>query len=144
MAFLLLTMHMQTLNYVIASIILFLMSTLIFILWFSPLKMKFKLERNGFSGPSPQFPFGNLLQMRSKRHTTYDHPSSGVTHDIHAAVFPYFARWRKSFGNLIWKFTLTRYNYRIYSLQVLFSLFFCLFLHKILWLIYKISGYLPE
>jgi hypothetical protein len=97
MAFVLLSM--QTLYYVLGSIILCLMYTLIFILWISPLKMKLKLERNGFSGPRPQFPFGNLFQMMRKKHATPAHPSSGITHDIHASVFPYFARWRKSFGN---------------------------------------------
>jgi hypothetical protein len=60
--------------------------------------MKFQLERNGFRGPRPQFPFGNLLQMMRKKHVTSVHPSPGVTHDIHASVFPYFARWIKSFG----------------------------------------------
>ncbi|KAJ4778419.1 Cytochrome P450 [Rhynchospora pubera] len=93
-------LSIQTLNYVIGSITLFLLCTLISILWISPQKMKVKLERNGFSGPSPRFPYGNLFQMTKKDTTSSPYLAAGTLHDIHAAVFPYFARWRKSFGNI--------------------------------------------
>lgn len=62
----------------------------------------FKLMRNGFEGPVPSFPFGNLGEMK-KLLGIYNCPqfsSPKVTNDIHSIVFPYFAKWQKSYGKV--------------------------------------------
>nr|CAD1830759.1 unnamed protein product [Ananas comosus var. bracteatus] len=75
------------------------------LLWLAPVGVSRRLRRNGFDGPSPNFPFGNLVEMSKKQHgssssasATASSCSSSFTNDIHSTVFPYFARWRKTFG----------------------------------------------
>ncbi|XP_072994983.1 cytokinin hydroxylase [Typha latifolia] len=72
------------------------------ILWQSPISLRRRLRANGFYGPPPSFPLGNLIEMSScyKQDEGAASCSSGISHDIHSSVFPYFARWRKSFGKI--------------------------------------------
>ncbi|OAY83776.1 Cytochrome P450 714C2, partial [Ananas comosus] len=77
------------------------------LLWLAPVGVSRRLRRNGFDGPSPNFPFGNLVEMSKKQHgssssasATASSCSSSFTNDIHSTVFPYFARWRKTFGKV--------------------------------------------
>ncbi|KAI6672359.1 hypothetical protein NL676_000265 [Syzygium grande] len=74
--------------------------------WISPARAHQKLKRNGFKGPSPVFPLGNLMDM--KKAIKYASCSvnsnveslNAITHDIHSTVFPYFASWQKSHGKV--------------------------------------------
>ncbi|KAL9270049.1 Cytochrome P450 714B1-like protein [Drosera capensis] len=71
-----------------------------------PKRVYRRLRPNGFQGPDPTFPLGNLKEM--KRRTIEvrssvdgrDHGSSEriVCHDIHASALPYFAHWQKLHG----------------------------------------------
>ncbi|KAK9147521.1 hypothetical protein Scep_006278 [Stephania cephalantha] len=73
--------------------------------WLSPLRAYNELKRNGFDGPPPCFPLGNLRDMAKKKTTsitikTTSATNSMITHDIHSSVFPYFASWSKSYGKV--------------------------------------------
>ncbi|KAI3901325.1 hypothetical protein MKW92_024640 [Papaver armeniacum] len=92
-----------------AAVILILCSVLIVIYscWISPVLAHRKLKRNGFTGPPPCFPLGNISDMRkkvahkkSKVLPSYNHrdQSLEITHDIHPIVFPYFSRWSRLYG----------------------------------------------
>nr|GLL28171.1 cytokinin hydroxylase [Ipomoea trifida] len=70
-----------------------------------------KLRENGFGGPPPSFPFGNLDEMRKAGNQGHDNgdiktlsesssSSLGISNDIHATAFPYFARWQKLHGKV--------------------------------------------
>ncbi|XP_043716936.1 cytochrome P450 714C2-like [Telopea speciosissima] len=74
---------------------------LIFKCWLSPIRAYKKLRKNGFGGPNPSFPLGNIDEMRKKEKS--DSPLGGsvnVTHNIHSTVFSYFARWKKLHGKV--------------------------------------------
>ncbi|KAF3432978.1 hypothetical protein FNV43_RR24080 [Rhamnella rubrinervis] len=64
-----------------------------------------KLKKNGFGGPPPRFPLGNISDMkknmnRSNIDSLGGSSSNIITHDIHSRAFPYFARWQKSHGKV--------------------------------------------
>lgn len=82
-----------------ATFLLFLLWRVVRLCWISPNLAYRKLKANGFGGPTPSFPLGNLNDMKM---ITSKKPSNGVmiTHDIHEIVFPYFAQWKKSHGKV--------------------------------------------
>lgn len=55
------------------------------------------------------FPFGNLGQMTRKKNKKFTVASKNlceiVSHDIHATVSPFYARWQNIYGNFF-KFVL--------------------------------------
>ncbi|XP_010038441.2 cytokinin hydroxylase [Eucalyptus grandis] len=65
-----------------------------------------KLKRNGFKGPSPVFPLGNIMDMKraieegSRSVKSDDESFNTVSHDIHSTVFPYYACWQRSHGKV--------------------------------------------
>ena len=74
--------------------------------WVLPVLALQKLKRNGFRGPPPSFPLGNIAEMKRIRKASaainadpHSFPSSKVSHDIHSTVFPHFAQWQASYGN---------------------------------------------
>ena len=76
----------------------------LFCCWVSPFLVHKKLKRNGFRGPTPCFPLGNISEMKrmnaNNPNSTVEDSSSHhqLTHDIHSTVFPYFARWQTTYG----------------------------------------------
>ncbi|KAM0945118.1 putative cytochrome P450 [Dioscorea sansibarensis] len=70
---------------------------LLSVFWLLPFASSRRLKSNGFLGPSPNFPFGNLMEMRQ---TSKLSSSSSGNHDIHSVVLPYFARWNKLYGKV--------------------------------------------
>ena len=68
--------------------------------WISPSLAYLKLRKNGFGGPSPRFPLGNISEIMETNKTKINIASADVTHDIHSRVFPYFSSWQKSHGML--------------------------------------------
>ena len=79
--------------------LLFMVWRVVCAFWIWPNKAYQKLRRNGFGGPNPSFPLGNIRDMTKKNNTTNPpSSSSNITHDIHSTVFPYFAKWQKSHG----------------------------------------------
>ncbi|XP_062220907.1 cytochrome P450 714C2-like [Phragmites australis] len=81
-----------------------LLCSCIYAAWISPAAIRRRLRRAGFDGPRPSFPFGNLAEitatLATKNRAVPLPAAAGVTSDIHAAVFPYFARWREAFGKV--------------------------------------------
>ncbi|XP_043717968.1 cytokinin hydroxylase-like [Telopea speciosissima] len=73
---------------------------LMFICWVSPTQTHKRLRKNGFGGPKPNFPLGNIEDMRKKEEKDSVFESVNETHNIHSSVFPYFARWRKLYGKV--------------------------------------------
>ena len=69
----------------------------VFSFWISPNRVYRRIRRSGLGGPPPSFPLGNIDEMkRDKRSSSPGY--SGISHDIHSSVFPYFSRWTKSYG----------------------------------------------
>lgn len=94
------------------AFLLYLLLRLLFSCWIQPIRAYRKIKKNGFGGPIPSFPLGNIREMRNSKNnitndSSLDHQTSGVSHDIHSAVFPYFARWQKTHGKpLILSYTV--------------------------------------
>lgn len=82
----------------LATLCLLLLLILTFSWWIFPIQIHKKLKRNGFGGPTPSFPFGNIEEMKRKNSIKSCVASSNLTNDIHSQVFPYFSSWQKSFG----------------------------------------------
>lgn len=65
-----------------------------------------KLKANGFEGPKPNFPLGNINDMKKElmmKRTCFTSSSSSIneiSHDIHSLAFPYFATWQKLHGKV--------------------------------------------
>ncbi|PAN09047.1 hypothetical protein PAHAL_1G454700 [Panicum hallii] len=90
-----------------------LLCAFIYAAWLSPAATRRRLRRAGFDGPRPSFPFGNLPEITATTMAAANSststkttlpllpasPSSTIS-DVHAAVFPYFARWRQAFGKV--------------------------------------------
>ncbi|KAI3425407.1 uncharacterized protein J3R85_010324 [Psidium guajava] len=100
---------LQLYNLALSTSIVFLLSVLwrvAFRCWISPARAYQKLKRNGFGGPSPTFPLGNLMDMKkaikdeSCSVNSNDESSNIIAHDIHSKALPYFARWQKSHGKV--------------------------------------------
>ncbi|XP_039118106.1 cytokinin hydroxylase-like [Dioscorea cayenensis subsp. rotundata] len=78
---------------------------LLSVFWLLPSASLRRLKSNGFLGPSPNFPFGNLMEMRQTSKTSSSSTTTTTTttignHDIHSVVLPYFARWKKLYGKV--------------------------------------------
>jgi hypothetical protein len=91
----------------VAAAAVLLLCAFIYAAWLAPAAARRRLRGAGFDGPRPSFPFGNLpeitasLQAQAAANTKKPSSSSAdVSSDIHAAVFPYFSRWRESFGKV--------------------------------------------
>ncbi|AES62528.1 putative cytochrome P450 [Medicago truncatula] len=84
----------------LATLCLLLLLILTFSWWIFPIQIHKKLKRNGFGGPTPSFPFGNIEEMKRKNSIKSCVASSNLTNDIHSQVFPYFSSWQKSFGKV--------------------------------------------
>ncbi|OAY30366.1 cytokinin hydroxylase isoform X1 [Manihot esculenta] len=90
-------------NLTFTGVFLYLLFRLLISFWISPARTYTKLKRNGFGGPTPKFPLGNIEEMKKISASSVAKVSSGslaVSNDIHSAVFPYFAQWQKSHGKV--------------------------------------------
>jgi hypothetical protein len=82
-----------------ATLCLILLLILTISWWILPIQVQKKLKRNGFGGPTPSFPLGNIKEMKRKNSNIQSLvASSNPTNDIHSQVFPYFSSWTKSHG----------------------------------------------
>ncbi|KAM7273123.1 hypothetical protein ACFE04_027787 [Oxalis oulophora] len=92
------------LQVVLAMLVIFLIMficKIVIALWVSPMLTYRILKRNGFDGPTPSFPLGNISDMKKKTTTSNSMAEMvKISHDIHSVVFPYFARWQKSHGKV--------------------------------------------
>jgi len=73
---------------------------LVFYFWFSAFQLNLKLQRNGFSGPPPRFPMGNINEMKREGEKASHGAPLAMSNDIHSIAFPYFAKWRLSYGKV--------------------------------------------
>ncbi|KAL6971946.1 unspecific monooxygenase [Sarracenia purpurea var. burkii] len=91
----------QALSFAISVFLLFILWRVLFSCWVLPNQAYQKIRKNGFGGPIPSFPLGNIRDMTKKNNG--DHPpspSSTISHNIHSTVFPYFAKWQNSHGKV--------------------------------------------
>lgn len=88
----------------IAAAAVLLLCAFIYAAWLAPAAARRRLRGAGFDGPRPSFPFGNLPEitasLQAQAQANNNKSSAVASGDIHAAVFPYFARWRESFGKV--------------------------------------------
>ncbi|XP_059306842.1 cytokinin hydroxylase-like [Lycium ferocissimum] len=75
--------------------------------WILPKLTYRKLKANGFEGPTPTFPLGNindvkkeLMKIASATSSSALSSLSSISHNIHSLAFPYFARWQKLHGKV--------------------------------------------
>ncbi|KAK8482339.1 hypothetical protein V6N13_060259 [Hibiscus sabdariffa] len=81
--------------------LLYLFLRLLFSWWILPIRGYRRVKRNGFGGPTPSFPLGNIAEMKNCKNA--DDSSlgfSGISHDIHSTTFPYFAKWQETHGKV--------------------------------------------
>ncbi|XP_057527619.1 cytokinin hydroxylase-like [Amaranthus tricolor] len=81
-----------------------------FLLWklinaclLSPFRTLRKLRKNGLRGPTPNFPMGNLGDMKKmliKAKSSSSSSSESISHDIHSSSLPYFSQWKNLHGNV--------------------------------------------
>ncbi|XP_016492631.1 cytokinin hydroxylase [Nicotiana tabacum] len=83
-----------------AAILLFMLGKVIYSCWILPKLRYRKLRTNGFDGPAPIFPLGNINDMKKELKKTVSPSLSISNHDIHSFAFPYYARWQKLHGNV--------------------------------------------
>lgn len=87
---------------------------LVFSWWIFPYLAYRKLKANGFSGPQPSFPFGNLNDIKKLKMIASSLLLSASTHDIHSTAFPYFSLWQKLYGTHITQLIYYIYEFKIY------------------------------
>ncbi|KAK4480743.1 hypothetical protein RD792_013825 [Penstemon davidsonii] len=83
----------------VAFLLLILLGKLLFSWRFFPNLVYKKLKSNGFSGPQPNFPFGNLDDMKKQKKLDSS-ANLVISHDIHSTAFPFFAQWQKLHGKV--------------------------------------------
>ncbi|KAF2320450.1 hypothetical protein GH714_027542 [Hevea brasiliensis] len=95
---------LQLFNLTFIVVVLYLIVRLLISFWISPARTYMKLKENGFGGPTPNFPLGNIEEMKKISTSSVASASSGslgaVSNDIHSTVFPYFAQWQMSYGKV--------------------------------------------
>lgn len=68
-----------------------------------PVLAQKKLRENGFIGPPPSFPLGNLNDMKKLKMASVmvekNKSSTIINHDIHSIALPHFALWQQQYGN---------------------------------------------
>ncbi|PIM99941.1 Cytochrome P450 CYP4/CYP19/CYP26 subfamily [Handroanthus impetiginosus] len=89
-----------------AFLLLVMVGGLVFSWWVLPYLAYRKLKANGFSGPKPNFPFGNLSDMKKQMVKKMNQSSTSsalsiISNDIHSTAFPYFAQWQKLHGKVL-------------------------------------------
>ncbi|KAJ3682933.1 hypothetical protein LUZ60_013160 [Juncus effusus] len=83
------------------------------LLWIIPEKIRRKLRIQGINGPKPAFPYGNLSEMKmlmAKEKNGKENREGKdrvIKHDYRSIVFPYYEKWRKTYGPV---FTYTMGN----------------------------------
>lgn len=94
-------LHAQLLGAII-MILVPVFGRILFICWILPARFRSRLRAGGFKGPNPMFPLGNIGEMKksdSDLAVVDGSPNpKEIHHDIHAVVFPYFARWQRLHG----------------------------------------------
>ncbi|XP_068646295.1 cytokinin hydroxylase [Aristolochia californica] len=87
-----------------AVLLLLAAMAVVFQCWIRPICANRKLKKNGYSGPPPVFPLGNMNEMMNKRKKMKGGGGSdlslNISHDIHSTVFPFFAEWRQIYGKV--------------------------------------------
>ncbi|KAL5974886.1 hypothetical protein ACLOJK_031559 [Asimina triloba] len=80
------------------------LACLYYVLWLGPERNRERLRRQGIRGPPPCFPYGNMLEMEryctqsTEKKPPDDQEGNSFSHNYAPMLFPYFERWRKSYG----------------------------------------------
>ncbi|XP_074319691.1 cytokinin hydroxylase isoform X3 [Silene latifolia] len=94
---------MSTLFQFVLGILFILIWKLVNVFYFAPIRVHKKLRKNGFDGPNPSFPLGNLGDIKKmiiESKSSSQMSSESNSHDIHSSSLPYFARWNKLHGKV--------------------------------------------
>ncbi|KAM3248198.1 cytochrome like [Capsicum annuum] len=71
-------------------------------LWIkSAQRLRWKLQKQGISGPKPSCLYGNVAEMQKIQAASLKSPNNYgefVAHDYTSSLFPYFEQWRKLYG----------------------------------------------
>ncbi|KAK9075345.1 hypothetical protein SSX86_003668 [Deinandra increscens subsp. villosa] len=92
--------NLEALTFAMVACFSFLLWRVLYSCWVLPIRAYRKLAINGFSGPPPSFPFGNIAEMKKTKIIESCSSSSTLSNDIHSRVFPYFAQWQKAYGKV--------------------------------------------
>ncbi|MFS7969288.1 putative cytochrome P450 [Helianthus anomalus] len=92
--------NLEAFSFALAAFFSFLLWRVLYSCWVLPIRAYRKLAINGFSGPPPSFPLGNIVEMKKTAKIKSCSSSLTVSNDIHSSVFPYFAQWQKSYGKV--------------------------------------------
>ncbi|KAL6978964.1 hypothetical protein U1Q18_020632 [Sarracenia purpurea var. burkii] len=70
-----------------------------------PARLRSKLRKQGIGGPPPSFLVGNIAEIEKSRAAPAAKVPAGsgnppTTHDCAAALFPFFEKWRKIYGQV--------------------------------------------
>ncbi|CAN8244569.1 unnamed protein product [Cochlearia groenlandica] len=73
--------------------------------WILPVRAQKKLRENGFIGPPPSFPLGNLNDMKKLKIMASIMVKKSkyfniINHDIHSIALPHFAQWQQLYGKV--------------------------------------------
>ncbi|XP_058075250.1 cytochrome P450 714C2-like isoform X2 [Magnolia sinica] len=77
-----------------------------YMLWLMPEKIRGRLQRQGINGPLPSFLYGNIHEMQRilsvEKDMALSRTCNGghVAHNYASTLFPYFDRWRETYGPL--------------------------------------------
>ncbi|KAG9441240.1 hypothetical protein H6P81_017094 [Aristolochia fimbriata] len=102
---------LQMLSFMFITVVLLLAGmAVVYQCWVWPVGANQRLKKNGFSGPPPVFPLGNIKEMiknrprKTMKGTLNDESSEylslNISHDIHSTVFPFFSQWRQRYGKV--------------------------------------------
>ncbi|XP_054782760.1 cytochrome P450 714A1-like [Prosopis cineraria] len=71
-------------------------------LWLKPQRIRSVLQKQGITGPSPSFPFGNLSQIKRIQSHFFNNnslSSSSQPEQWFPSLFPFLQQWRKQYGS---------------------------------------------
>ncbi|KAE8658558.1 subtilase family protein [Hibiscus syriacus] len=89
------------LSLAMAACLLYFFLRLLFSWWVLPIRAYLRIKKNGFGGPTPSFPLGNITEMKNSKNVNDSSLGfSSISHDIHSSAFPYFAKWQKTHGKV--------------------------------------------
>lgn len=103
------------------------------ILWLKPLRVRWKLHRQGINGPRPSFLYGNVPEMqRIQSAINSSSTPDFIAHDYTSTLFPYFELWRKQYGMYVYIYNKKHQHTHTHScILYMYSLFSSLMITEV-------------
>ena len=92
------TMFLTTLLAILVTLLLKAAYDTISHYWFTPLRIKKIMERQGVRGPKPRFLTGNIPDMASLVSRAISQDMKPISHDIVGRLLPHFLAWSNQYG----------------------------------------------